>query len=52
MDILVTIDRNYLRPLSVMLKSLAVHHRNHPVRVYILHRSLLPEDFTLSLIHI
>lgn len=45
MDILVTIDRNYLHPLAVMLKSLTVHHRNRPVRVYILHRSLLPEDF-------
>ena len=45
MDILVTLDRNYLRPLAVMLKSLAVHHRNRPVRVYVLHRSLLPEDF-------
>ena len=44
MDILVTVDRNYLRPLSVMLKSLAVHHRHVPVRVFILHRSLLPED--------
>lgn len=31
MDILVTIDRNYLRPLSVMLKSLAIHHRNRSV---------------------
>ena len=45
MDILVTLDRNYLRPLAVMLKSLAVHHRTRPIRVYILHRSLLPEDF-------
>ena len=45
MDILVTLDRNYLRPLSVMLKSLAVHHQNRSVRVYVLHRSLLPGDF-------
>ena len=45
MDILVTIDRNYLSPLAVMLKSLAVHHRDRPVRVFILHRTLRPEDF-------
>lgn len=45
MDILVTIDRNYLHPLAVMLKSLAIHHRGTPVRVFVLHRSLLPEDF-------
>lgn len=46
MDILVTVDRNYLSPLAVMLKSLATHHRNRKIQVYILHRSLLPEDFT------
>lgn len=46
MDILVTIDRNYLHPLAVMLKSLAVHHRRTALRVFILHRSLLPGDFT------
>ena len=45
MDILVTVDRNYLHPLAVMLKSLALHHRGTPVRVFVLHRSLLPEDF-------
>lgn len=45
MDILVTVDRNYLRPLAVMLKSLAIHHRRTPVRVFVLHRTLLPRDF-------
>lgn len=45
MDILVTIDRNYLRPLAVMLKSLAIHHRGTPVRVFVLNRTLLPADF-------
>ena len=45
MDILVTIDRNYLHPLAVMLKSLAIHHRRETVRVFVLHRTLLPEDF-------
>ncbi len=45
MDILVTVDRNYLRPLAVMLKSLALHHRHTPVRVFVLNRALLPEDF-------
>lgn len=45
MDILVTIDRNYLRPLSVMLKSLAIHHSAGRLRVFVLHRTLLAEDF-------
>ncbi|MGI5962173.1 MAG: glycosyltransferase family 8 protein [Lawsonibacter sp.] len=44
MEILVTIDRNYLHPLAVMLKSLACHHHQVPLHVYLLHRSLLPED--------
>lgn len=45
MDIFVTVDRNYLHPLAVMLKSLAVHHRHTAVRVFVLNRSLLPQDF-------
>ncbi|MGE4277776.1 MAG: glycosyltransferase family 8 protein [Lawsonibacter sp.] len=45
MDIFVTIDRNYLHPLAVMLKSLAVHHRHTTLRVFVLNRSLLPQDF-------
>ncbi len=45
MDIFVTIDRNYLHPLAVMLKSLAVHHRHTALRVFVLNRSLLPQDF-------
>lgn len=45
MDIFVTVDRNYLRPLAVMLKSLAIHHRERAVGVYVLHRTLLEEDF-------
>ena len=45
MDILVTVDRNYLHPLAVMLKSLAIHHRSIPVRVFVLHRTLLSRDF-------
>ena len=45
MDILVTVDRNYLGPLTVMLKSLGMYHRHRKVRVFVLHRKLLPEDF-------
>lgn len=45
MDIFVTVNRNYLHPLSVMLKSLGVHNRHTDVRVFVLHRSLLPKDF-------
>ena len=46
MDILVTVNRTYLYPLSVMLKSLVCQHPGTPMRVFILHRSLTTEDFT------
>lgn len=45
MDILVTVNRAYLYPLSVMLKSLACQHPGRPIRVFVLHRTLLPQDF-------
>ena len=46
MDILVTVNRTYLYPLSVMLKSLVCQHPGTPIRVFVLHRSLTTEDFT------
>ena len=46
MDILVTVNRAYLYPLSVMLKSLVCQHPGTPMRVFVLHRSLTMEDFT------
>ncbi len=45
MDILVTVNRAYLYPLSVMLKSLVLQHPKKPVRVFVLNRSLTPPDF-------
>lgn len=46
MDILVTVNRAYLYPLSVMLKSLVCQHPGTPMRVFVLHRSLTTEDLT------
>lgn len=46
MDILVTVNRAYLYPLSVMLKSLVCQHPGTLMRVFVLHRSLTTEDFT------
>lgn len=46
MDILVTVNRAYLYPLSVMLKSLVCQHPGTPMRVFVLHRSLTAEDIT------
>jgi len=43
-NILVTLDRCYLKPLSVMLKSLMVNNPVVFVDVYVLHQSLTVED--------
>jgi len=43
-NILVTLDSGYLKPLSVMLKSLIVNNPNVFVDVYVLHQSLSMED--------
>lgn len=42
--ILVTIDRNYLHPLSVMLDSYHALHRGTETHLYIAHSSLTEED--------
>lgn len=44
MDLLVTVNRSYLHPLAVMLKSVAQQHPGRYIRVFVLHRSLVPED--------
>lgn len=43
MDLLVTVDRNYLHPLAVMLKSFACNNEGSHI-VYILNRELTPDD--------
>ena len=44
MNIVVTINRNYLRPLCVMLRSLVDAHPHRPADIYILHTELKEED--------
>lgn len=46
MNILVTLDRGYLRPLSVMLKSLLISDRENIFDVYVINTSLEKEDFS------
>ncbi|MBF6625918.1 glycosyltransferase family 8 protein [Aerococcaceae bacterium zg-BR9] len=40
MNILVTIDANYIPPLEVMLYSLARHHQGDAISVYLLHEAI------------
>ena len=40
MDILVTLDQNYLPPLQVMLTSLHFSHPRDSLRVYLMHRDI------------
>lgn len=46
MNIVVTLNANYLRPLCVMLRSLLCAHPHRDVCVYVLHSSLTDEDFS------
>lgn len=46
MNILVSTDKNYLRPLSVMLASLAASDPSESFEIYIMNRSLSAEDFS------
>lgn len=48
MNILVTVDENYLRPLIVMLKSLAVNNPGKAIDVYVMSRSLKEEQLALA----
>jgi len=45
MNILVTLDRGYLQPLSVMLKSLAASDKDSFFDVYVMNSSLTNKDF-------
>lgn len=44
MNIVVTLNANYLKPLCVMLRSLADAHPGREIDVYIIHSSLTPAD--------
>lgn len=46
MNILVTLDSNYVYPLCVMLRSLAETNRNGSFDVYVAHSSLTDSDFS------
>ena len=44
-NLLVTIDENYLSALSTMLSTYTLHHRNTETDVYVMHSSLSEADF-------
>lgn len=46
LDILVTLNAHYLRPLMVMLTSLVHTHPEEVFHLYVAHRSLTKKDFT------
>lgn len=46
MNILVTLDSNYVGPLTVMLKSLMITNPENEFDLYVAHSSLTEEDFT------
>lgn len=43
-NLLVTIDKNYLQPLNTMLKSYAEHHKDVHTDVFVVHSSLCDDD--------
>lgn len=45
MNILVTLDSNYVGPLTVLLKSLMITNPNNSFDLYVAHSSLTEEDF-------
>lgn len=40
MDILVTVDENYLKPLKVMLFSMSEHHQKEQINIWLIHKSI------------
>ena len=44
MNILATINANYLKPLQVMLKSLFINNSQEDFHVYLIHSSLKEEE--------
>ena len=45
MNILVTLDSNYIQPLTVLLKSIMITNINNYFDIYVAHSSLSEEDF-------
>ncbi|QOX65806.1 glycosyltransferase family 8 protein [Anoxybacterium hadale] len=45
-NILVTLDSNYLKPLRVMLKSMFLNNADEVFQIYVLHTSLKEEEIT------
>lgn len=45
MNILVTLDSNYVGPLTVLLKSIMITNPNNSFDIYVAHSSLTEEDF-------
>lgn len=43
-DLLVTIDKNYIGPFRTMLKSVAINNPGEKIHVWLLHSSILQED--------
>lgn len=46
MNIVVTLNAHYIRPLCVMLRSLLDAHPNRSVDVFVIHSSLEPAHFS------
>lgn len=46
MNILVTLDSNYIYPLSVMLRSLAANCPGSRIDLYVVYASLTEDDFS------
>ena len=44
MNILVTLNSNYLRPLKVMLKSLFLNNPGEKFTIYLMHSSLTDDE--------
>ncbi len=45
MNILVTLDKGYIHPLSVMIKSLVLNHKATDIKVYVMNTMLENSDF-------
>lgn len=43
-DLLVTVDKNYIKPFQVMLKSLAVSNPRESFHIWLLHSAISDED--------
>ena len=50
MNILVTLDSNYVMPLTVLLKSLMITNPQNEFDIYVAHSSLTKDDFETAII--